>query len=245
MLKIFTVLIMVFLLGCHHGSSDSNTVHQNVITGVYFGQFVIDGSGSSNLYALISENNNIRFMFDLLSGQGTGQLINNADLYSATLALYQNHEVNTFHSKSTEIQVETSITDGFMNGAWNNSISSGRIHLNKLSDEGQIIDPTQLSSNWIVNMASSGGSLFTLSLSIDSQGIISGSDTTGCTYHGNIVDINQTGRIVPIDLTLNSCGSENGDYHGLVTAISSTQGDVLILLASNDTYSITVGLNRS
>jgi len=243
MLRIIGALIIVTILGCN--DNDPAVINdQNEIAGVYFGGFVIDGGGSTNIYALISDDNNIRLMFFGLAGQATGQLNAIEDSYGGSLAVYQNHYENVFHAKSTDIQIDANGTDVGINGTWNNSSASGWMFFDKLSDEGQIVIPIQLSSNWELKMANSSGGIFTLAISVDSQGLITGSDTTGCTYFGSVVDLNKMGRVIPFNLNLTTCGVKDGDYDGLMAVISVGMSDKLVMLASNGAYTFSVELNR-
>lgn len=232
-----TVLLILTLAGCN--SNNDNESDIRITPGLYDGNFIVTGGGSNLITALVTESNEVRLM---IAGQAVGELTQNGDSFTGNFVLYQNGSI--YQIESANIVLNVSVTDTSINGTWSNANSSGQIFLTKTSDENQIVDPAQLAGNWVLNLASSGGSLYTLTLTIDAMGNITGSDTSVCNYMGNILEVSQIGRVMPFELTISSCGAMDGVYNGLLAASTITFGHSSTLLANNDDYAFTVTLVR-
>lgn len=80
------------------------------------------------------------------------------------------------------------------------------------------------------------------SVAIDSDGLISGSDTDGCQYEGVISVPDSSVNIYSLTLDVSSCGNGDGAYTGLATYAEifddSTQ-KVLMFQVDNGVYSVT------
>lgn len=241
MLRLVIIVIMALLSGCNNDDTTQNIIPENSISGAYRGYFFNDSGGLYSSLALISEDNIMRLVSSRLGGQAVGQITKIDKSYSASLAHYRNPLGNdTFSTKSSDnVELALNITNVEITGTWRISTYSGKLNLQKLN--GLKIDINQLSSNWYINTATSSGTTYSLAISIDIQGLITGSDTTGCTLLGNVVDPAQVAPVIPLNLNLSSCGSNDGQYQGLMTIIFS---DYLQMSLSNNTHALTAVLNR-
>jgi hypothetical protein len=92
-------------------------------------------------------------------------------------------------------------------------------------------------SNWTEVLSD-----MTTTLSIDANGIITGSDTNGCIYNGTIEIPDTNKNIYKIVVNLANCGELNGSYSGL--GFTSSSNNVFQLSISNSTHFINLMLNR-
>jgi hypothetical protein len=80
------------------------------------------------------------------------------------------------------------------------------------------------------------------SMAIDVDGLLSGSDTNGCQYSGNITIPDSSVNVYKLALTVSSCGDLNSTYTGLAT-YAELFGDEpqkgLLFLVDNDVNAVT------
>jgi hypothetical protein len=95
-----------------------------------------------------------------------------------------------------------------------------------------------LDNNW-----SETKSGITTTLSIDSKGMIHGSNTNGCIYNGTIQVPDAGKNIYKIQVSLSICGVLDGDYSGLGFTSGNTN-DAFQFSISNPEHFINLTLNR-
>lgn len=83
---------------------------------------------------------------------------------------------------------------------------------------------------------------FSTAISIDADGVVSGSDDDGCVYSGQVSTYEQAINIYKLALIVENCGIENNEFSGLATyfeAISSDNFDSFLFQADNGSLAIT------
>lgn len=98
-----------------------------------------------------------------------------------------------------------------------------------------------LDGNWFATDGT-----YSMSLAIDATGAISGSDTDGCVYAGQVRIVNRTVDVYGISLAVSSCGAADGSYsgHGALTDAAGPN-DRLVFMASNPGRALVRALNRT
>lgn len=96
-------------------------------------------------------------------------------------------------------------------------------------------------ANWFVT-----DGIYSMSLAIDATGAISGSDSDGCVYTGQVNIIDPHINIYGIAITASSCGAANGTYSGHGTIIDTTVADGrLVFMVSNPGHALVRALDRT
>jgi len=85
---------------------------------------------------------------------------------------------------------------------------------------------------WTFNLSSSGGPVYDITLDIDPDGLIFGTDTNGCVFSGSLGIIDARYSVYRSIVTMSSCDSLDGEYAGL--AYLGNLG--LSLFFANDSY---------
>ena len=80
----------------------------------------------------------------------------------------------------------------------------------------------KLEGIWTFNQASSGGAIFTFTITIDSDGTVFGSNTAGCVYNGSFSTIDTNYNVYRLLLEASLCGDLDGTYDGLATLLESS-----------------------
>lgn len=82
------------------------------------------------------------------------------------------------------------------------------------------------------------------SISINTNGDLYGSDADGCVYSGNLSVPDRQRNIYRVSMTVESCGNTNGLYTGLAARGANDQGDTLMMITNNQSYSFHFQLQR-
>ena len=98
-----------------------------------------------------------------------------------------------------------------------------------------------IAGTYQVNIASSGGQVYTLVMTFDTLGVVTGSDTAGCGYYGRLAIIDPGQSIYDLDLEASACGQLSGEYHGLVTQLEGG----IFLTVINAEYALNVAFART
>ena len=90
------------------------------------------------------------------------------------------------------------------------------------------------------------GSGYTLTVSIDATGRMTGIDTRGCRFDGQTRARKPVSQVVEVDLEVGACGVSDGHYQGAAALFSETEGGParLLLSVSNAKSAIGWQLNR-
>ncbi len=105
-------------------------------------------------------------------------------------------------------------------------------------------DLTKLASVWTDSAAD-----FTLTLTIGPNGFLTGSDSDGCNYTGQVSiidpDFNAYDLTLQIASTGGACGLTGGAYQGLMTLVDTvTEEDTLVFSVNRPTRAIAGTLRR-
>ena len=114
----------------------------------------------------------------------------------------------------------------------------GRFVLNYSPLYEQSSSLSKLEGMWTFNEASSGGTIFTITITVDPDGTLFGSNTEGCIYNGKFGIIDSRYNVYSMSIELSLCGDLNGEYEGL----AFLSGDLLAYNVSNDNKSIRGGV---
>ncbi len=103
----------------------------------------------------------------------------------------------------------------------------------------------QTSGVWTFNMSSSGGAIYNVTLDIDADGQLFGTDTNGCVFSGALSIIDGRYNVYEVLVDISSCTPFDGAYTGLAYrgdfAAGSTQ---LMLLFANSRYAFSTILSQ-
>lgn len=80
------------------------------------------------------------------------------------------------------------------------------------------------------------------SIAIDADGVLSGSDTDGCVYTGNVTVPEASVNVYSLSINVSSCGEFGGDYTGLATytqIFDDSNEKGFIFQVDNDNYLVT------
>lgn len=97
---------------------------------------------------------------------------------------------------------------------------------------------------WTFSQASSAADVYTVTFTIDGNGELFGSDTTGCVFNGRINIIDDQYNAYRATAGISSCGEADGDYTGLayLSDIAGTLNNQLTYSISNESYAFRVVL---
>ncbi len=222
------ILIAAQTTGCFDGNSDSSSSSAEKTqsaAGIYLSvnSFFVSEAILPNTQqpvdVIIASTGEARFLF--LSASGTPlispQLAGNVDVsgnkLTATLLSYSDGNLQPSIAELTgEVITQDNILGNFTWG-----LEFGRYVLNysPLYEETSSLD--KLEGIWTFNQASSGGAIYTLTLTINADGSIFGSDTAGCIYNGSVTIIDSRYNVYRMSLAVSSCNEFDDIYNGLAS----------------------------
>lgn len=88
-----------------------------------------------------------------------------------------------------------------------------------------------LGTAWTAEIA--GGK--NLSISFDSQGTLTGSDSDGCAYSGNAALVSPVANVYALDITVSACTQRNGNYIGLASLAKADTNTLYRCLGCEET----------
>ena len=100
-----------------------------------------------------------------------------------------------------------------------------------LYEDGSSLD--LLSGIWSFNQASAGGGIYTITIDLDADGQLFGSDTAGCVFSGRMGIIDDRYSSYRVAVSVSSCGEVDGDYSGLAFNAPVASGSRLYIGADN------------
>ncbi len=254
-MKLIFVLFLMFIAGCGGGASTvSNNDNKNVsdmsdaqIAGFYTGFLTVNGVQKNDLpfVALISEVDKVVIVGETAASGELREIDKSAGLYELTLSLYENPKSidaplsPVFGVKTVDMKLKLTFGDDPTFGAWgvDEQNDNNRINISKDIGASKVPLGEDVFASWMQQFATASGSVLTNTLSIDEQGNISGNDTNGCNYQGNISNMPIATVAIPINLSISACGELSGSYEGLASVSDfSNGGDLLHLFVSNNAY---------
>jgi hypothetical protein len=223
------MLFSVFLAlpGCGGGGGDDGGLIGSTegATGAWQGTITVAGRGTFAVLGvlnggemfLVSNNADIALAGDY---RVNGTSVNgNGNIYPVNGA-----KLGTF-SLSGVVATASTLSGNF--SASNGTSGTFNLTYDSISDRGSSLSTTD--GNWSVTDGT-----YTLTVSIDSTGLITGSDTDGCVYNGNGSIIDPAVNIYRVNITLSSCGLANDTYSGYaVVSDDMSLNDTLTFSANN------------
>jgi hypothetical protein len=186
-------------------------------SGLYDGQFTSTVTGlpvATNVAAIVSEDLNAHIFGGDLHYAGT--VATDGDVLSGTLTQFLGRQAGFFGVDGTRnITLDGSIDTTGLFGDYSGADDEGRFNLNYLSLYEQSSSLDLASGVWTFSEAPSGGFVYTVTLTIDSDGDLFGSDTAGCIFSGQLNIIDETRNAYGVTASVTACGEFDGDYTGL------------------------------
>ena len=241
-------LIAALVTGCFDGGSDSSSssTENQSAAGVYItNSWFISEANELLQYpvtVLIASTGEARFLLFssstgsiMLSPQFAGTVNVAAEKLAASLVFYSDGNIQTF-----PVSLEGTVVpkDNIMGDyVWGQDFGQFVLNYSPLYDEPSVL--SKLEGIWTFNQASSGGAVFTFTLTIDADGTIFGSNTDGCVYNGKMSIIDSRYNVYRMSLDSSLCGELDGVYEGLATFSESDYlGRTLIFGATSKEHSL-------
>lgn len=215
----YTLFLIIFLSAC--GTNGSNT--DNEMGGIWFGALTnLDGS-SIESKGYISETGTIFFFHETY-------------IYTGNVTTLG----NTFTAYGTELTPSKPPQSSLLSGTFHphSSITSATFHAKQKTADSAYSFQTIYRRNSSLEQISGTYSLttndHTETYTIDSDGFISGSNSNGCVYNGEIALIDSHYNMYKLDISIANCGSKSADYKGLATlSDTNAENDTLTLIANS------------
>lgn len=227
MKNLLLLFFVLMLSACGGGGGNSNPPPGNANpTGVWEGTFTQSGVGTFELVGLIS-NGQIRFISLDAGVIYEGSLTVSGQNFTGSTINYEiGGEQFATSSLTGTIQTGQSISGSFTSSNGDTGIIS--LTYDPITDRGSSL--TTISSNWGIAVGADS-----LTISIDSNGLLTGSDTDSCIYNGSVEIIDADVNIYGIDLDVSSCGPDNGVYSGFaVVTDNATENDALVIAVTSE-----------
>jgi len=205
-------------------------------TGIWGGTFTETGFGTADLLGLMI-NGESYFISNGADTVYAGMYTVSGSSISANANIYN---INGGFIGTANI-AGIAVTEAALNGSFSTSYgSTGTISLayDPITDRGSSLATTE--GIWSLTRGA-----YTLTLAIDINGMITGSDTDGCLYNGNGSVIDPSKNIYRVDTTVTSCGVFNGSYSGYgVVSDDVSVNDTLTYVVNNASYLLFGSLTR-
>ena len=208
-------------------------------SGIYTGVFTstaTEPSPNRETIGSISEELDAQFL--LLGQHYAGSLVVNDTTLTGALTEYRGRRgaFLGFDGMTTiTLDGDVSEQDGIF-GTYVGNDDQGRFALSysSLYEDGSSLD--LLSGIWVFNQASSGGGIYTITVDIDANGQLFGSDTFGCVFSGQMLIIDDRYSSYRVAVSVSSCGEVNGDYNGLAFSTPLGSGSRLHICTDNGLF---------
>ena len=240
--KYFILFVLILIQGCSSGGGDSATattlpVTNSDATGVWEGTFTENGVGTFSLTGIV-EGNQMRFISTEAGAIYVGTISVSGTSFTATTTSYAigGTAFSTTNMSGT-VTTKSTISGTFTSST--GATGSFSLAYDTVTDKGSSLAITD--GNWT---ETSGGS--TTTISIDSTGALTGSDTSGCVYLGTVSIIDSTVNIYNLSISASSCGVYNGTYAGyIVISDTISTNDTLTFVVNNSNYIVINELTRT
>lgn len=235
------LLYSTLLVSC----GDNNTVSLappvpeiNSPSGVWAGSFTSTRNGAiRQVTGVVSESYDTQLVTTAIGERHySGIVSTDGDTLTGTLTTYLGRKgpFLGFDGVQSIMLDGTIVERSTMSGDYTGNEDDGRFNLNysNIYENGSSLDST--SGIWVYSEASSGGALYTVTLDIDANGTLFGTDTGGCVYGGQLALIDDRFNSYQANFNVSSCITKNGDYSGLafLSSIGGGQINQLVLGAS-------------
>ena len=189
---------------------------------------------------IIASTGEARFLFFGSTGapQMYTQLVGNvnvaADKFTASLKAYIDGDIQA-SPVTLDGTVETK------SGIWGTYVwdqDFGRFNLIYFPSYEKRSLLNKLEGIWVFNQASSGGLVYTITLTIDPDGTVFGSNTPGCVYNGSFQVIDSSFNVYRLSLETSLCGNLDGTYEGLASLFVNQLERSLMFGVTNQNHSL-------
>ena len=239
MRKYFILFALILIQGCSSGGGDSTPattlpVTNSDATGVWEGTFTENGVGTFGLIGIV-EGNNMRFISTDAGAIYVGTISVSGTNFTATTTSYAiGGTVFATADMSGTVSTKSTLSGTFTSST--GATGSFSLAYDPVTDKGSSLAVTD--GNWTVGSSTV--------ISIDSTGLLTGTDTTGCVYLGNVSIIDPAVNIYDLSVGVSSCGVFDGTYAGYIVITDNVStNDTLVFVANNSNYIVINYLTRS
>ena len=235
------LLYSTLLVSC--GDSNSLSLappvpETNSPSGVWAGSFTSTRNGAiRQVTGVVSEDYDTQLVAAAIAERHySGIVSTDGDTLTGTLTTYLGREgpFLGFDGVQSIMLDGTIVERRAMSGDYTGVEDDGRFNLNyrNIYENSSSLDST--SGIWMYSEASPGGALYIVTLDIDANGALFGTDTGGCVYGGQLALIDDQFNSYQANFNVSSCITKNGDYSGLayLSSIDGGQINQLVLGAS-------------
>tara|TARA_R110002072_G_C7958528_1_gene533739 strand:- start:1117 stop:1839 length:723 start_codon:yes stop_codon:yes gene_type:complete len=234
-LKLFSLSSTLVLLTACGGSGGSSST-ENELGGIWTGTVTLTDTTELGAIGLASEAGKIFF----LSGGdlSIGNVATSGTNFTGSLIEYYADGGNSASgSISGTFAARTSLTGS----ATFNSVQTSTFSFNYESIHERDSSFATISGTYSLT---DGG--YTETYTVDADGLITGSDTDGCVFNGQISLPDTNYNIYGVNITASNCGDANGVYSGLAALVDdTTTNDTLIIGAKGTNYAIAGSIPRT
>lgn len=237
------MVLALSIAGCG-GSSNGTPAADANTTGIWTGAFV-QGTNSFDIFALIADGQAKMLSRSAAGGAGLlydGSVETSGNNFTGNLAAFSVGGSEQFTATlAGTLQEGESASGTFTPSAGAGAPGTFSLNYDPLNDRGSSLE--NISGTWL---ASEGEN--TLSIVIDSNGTLFGSDSVACTYNGTVTIVEAEINVYSIAASRSGACTSNGDYSGLAAVIDSdseNENDTLILIVSNATTNLVIEFTRA
>lgn len=240
------ILVAMSLTACGGGGDDGDSsVVNDSPGGIWRGSVTLTATGATyQSIGLITETGELHFL-TTDGEQTTGNVTVSGKTFSANITSYAPLG-SVFDNGSTVISGTASGSINQRSTFSGSARFSGTVTSNFSYTYDSIYERDSILSLISGLYFDYDGSGYWVTYDIDSQGVITGSDTDGCQFNGNVKLINPDFNMYRINITATSCGDLNGDYTGLAALMDDggSQNNTLAVSVSGSKYVISSSLHR-
>jgi hypothetical protein len=247
-------LAVASLVACSGGGGGSNfgpRVDQEA-GGVWIGTITSDNvAGPLSLAGVVTETGEVQFTSEDGSIVYTGTIQVRGDEITGTLEGVNFAGIIPGALPAGAIDIEGTVTSqGTITGSYTGANDSGTFSVNYSDSYERTADVGKLASDWasfgdLAFKSGVGGVDDNLLITVDGAGVLTGGDTSGCSYDGNfsVDDPNVNAYDVQIDIS--DCGGLDGAYTGVATLTDDAgENDTLAVSASSMAIAIAFTVDR-
>lgn len=245
----FAVLLAGTIGGCDQTTKDHGwilppPVEDESLPGVYLGT-IVDTSGANpvsyDVVGMVDANHNVQVIFPLAAERHMAGVVQvNATTLTGTLTEYIGAQAPFIGTTGVgNVSLDGSArTSEWLVGDYTTSAGQGEFSLDYQMTYERGSSPGHVAGVWLFEMAAAGGGLYTLSLDIDNNGVIIGTDTYGCIFAGRISTIDPNFNLYRVDIDVTACFPFDGPYSGLafLEAVRAAELNRMTLAVSNNVH---------
>ena len=187
--------------------------------GLYIGQFTSTSTGlpvGRQVTGVVSEELNAHFFGDRSSTYIGIIATEDGITVQGTLAEYLGSVGRFFGTDGIQnLELDGTLDASGMFGDYTGEDDEGRFNLNYDPNYENSSSLDLVAGVWSFTMASAGGGVYTVTMTIDDNGQLFGSDTPGCVFTGQVSIIESQYNAYRVAVVTSSCGEFDGGYAGL------------------------------